>query len=208
MGDQECTASICMRFDFRDWLLRWKAPTIPYPPAFALRRRRRRYRQSDSQTRGRLASSSFVFLKGNSPRDIAIAPHLRFDTAFALEVIYYFSDELLDEYAKFVAERCDGPFVVTTLNESGPFLAARYLLRRLGIVERDGTVSTYTLREVAKASLGQIEKIPRCLRKGFDSRRAAKILNRYFHIEVLAGLPFGLPPIFDVYSGIVAMPRR
>lgn len=126
----------------------------------------------------------------------------KFDLALALETLEHISPEELENYLAEIAKalKPSGVFLVTIPNEIGPVFAAKHVLKVLFI----GNPEEYTPGEFVWQALGRTEKVRRREHKGFHYGRMISTLRKYFDVERIEGLPFGLlPPYLSFGMGVV-----
>lgn len=145
-----------------------------------------------------------IFKECSRPEDMVIPGGLTFDIAVAMETLEHLHLEVLDGYLQRIVA-CTRRFVfVTVPNEIGPFLLAKWLVKRF--LSRDADY--YTCAELANATIGRMHKVARKEHKGFDYRRLITHLDTYMEIIRVTGIPFAwLPPSMNFGVGIVGKIR-
>lgn len=151
------------------------------------------------------ARDDWRFLKATSPADMVLGADETFTLAVCMETLEHVPPALVDGYLRTIAVHLDGYFFVTVPNEKGVVFLAKWLAKRLLHARGE----PYTLAEVANATLGRMDRVPRGQHKGFDWQRLAQEVAAHFEVVEISGHPFGmLPPSLCFTIGIIARSRR
>lgn len=143
----------------------------------------------------------------HSARDLAPFEGRRFDYSMALETLEHIPTAVLTGYIEFLARVTKKKLLITVPVEVGPVFLAKYLAKRLFSDLSSGETETYTFAEVIAATRGQAHKVTRYEHKGFDYRDLITLLEQYFIITKVEGMPFAKWPYMSFQVGIVAEPK-
>lgn len=134
-------------------------------------------------------------------------PQGKFDVTIALETIEHLPLNDLEDYLKKIQEVTTGYFLISVPVEKGvPFLL-KHLFKK-AFLEVD---EPYSAKEFLHATLGNLKSVKRVEfgHKGFDYSELLRLLNKYFIIKEVDGLPFSfLPKQLNITVGVVAIPRK
>ncbi len=133
--------------------------------------------------------------------------HRRFDYSIALETLEHIPDPILHGYLAFMAGVTKQKLYITVPVEIGPMFLIKHLLKHVVSGCADAESHSYTLSEIYWATRGRADKVKRYEHKGFDYRHLITLLEHYFVIERVEGIPFKRFPMLSPQVGIVARPK-
>ncbi len=144
---------------------------------------------------------NFFFFQAASPDEMHLKSTDIFSIAVAMETLEHVPPQMIDGFLQKIAEHLEGYFFVTVPNEKGMVFLAKWLAKKL--LSKDA--ETYSITELANATLGRMDLIARREHKGFDYDTLIKIIEKYFDIVNISGHPLGfLPHSLCIGIGIVA----
>ncbi|HEY7986877.1 MAG TPA: hypothetical protein VIE17_08145 [Methylophilaceae bacterium] len=87
-----------------------------------------------------------------------------FNIAVTMETLEHVPPQMVDAYLRKIAEHLEGYFFVTVPNEKGIVFLAKWLAKK--ILSKDA--ESYSISELANATLGRMDLVARREHKGFD----------------------------------------
>lgn len=130
-----------------------------------------------------------------------------YDYTVSLETLEHIPDALLTGYIEFLAKITGKRIYITVPVEVGPVFLAKYLIKRTFTSLENAETDSYSLREVCWAARGRADLVERYEHKGFDYRTLIAMLEKYFTIVAIEGLPFKQFPHLSFQVGIIAEPK-
>lgn len=184
----------------------YDCPTLRYIP------KPKRYVGADAGWQGGIEDARMTFTQvpwidlvmSHSAQDLERYKGMHFDYAVALNTLEYIPEPVLRGYLQFLSQSVQKRFFITAPVEVGIAFLLRYIKQHLLGVERE----PYTWAEIYYAVCGRVEKINRFERKGFDYRNLVKLLNEYFTVVSVEGLPMRGFPMLSKEVAIIAVPKR
>lgn len=128
-----------------------------------------------------------------------------FDYSIALETLEHVPPEVLPGYIAFMAKVTKKRLLVSVPVEVGPVFLAKHTAKNLSPSWRGG--EEYKFSEILWATLGKVEHVERHEHKGFDYRALVRLINQYFEVVAIEGIPFKQLPYLSFQVGIVAKPK-
>ena len=157
-----------------------------------------------------MSSSHLPWMKlvmAQSVHDLAEYEGQQFDYSIALETLEHIPDAVLEGYIAFLARITKKQLLVTVPVEIGAVFLAKYIAKKTMPKLNNGETETYSLAEVYWATRGRTEHVRRYEHKGFDYRKLITVLEQYFTITKVEGIPFKRYPGLSFQVGIIAEPK-
>jgi len=130
-----------------------------------------------------------------------------YDIGICLETMEHVPPDMVEEYLAIFARSVKKAAFFSVPNEIGLPFAGKFLAKK--IIYRDSKDEAYTFREFCYEVLGQSKKVHRNEHKGFDYRQYIWLVEKYFVIERVMGVPYSwLTPALSFTVGIVATPKH
>jgi hypothetical protein len=126
----------------------------------------------------------------------------RYDYTIAMETLEHLKLKELEAYLQQLAAATNQYCFVSVPNEMGVIFSLKHLGKKLFLAVDE----PYTPTELWYTLLGRLDKVKRLEEghKGFDYRELIKLLEHYFEVQSIKGLPFTwLPIVFNFSVGIV-----
>lgn len=152
--------------------------------------------------------SSIELVMAQSVQDLTRYKDLRFDYSIALETLQHLPDKVLRGYLAFLAKITQKRLLVSVPVEIGPVFLLKHLARVLFTNLENSETEPYTWKEVYWATRGHTQLVQRFGPKGFNYHALLHIMNEYFNITHIEGLPFRRFPYVSLQIGIIAEPKR
>lgn len=146
-------------------------------------------------------------LHARSVKDLAAFEGKSFDYSVAMETLEHIPDAILRGYIEFLAKVTKKKLLLTVPVEIGPVFLSKHIVKRLFGME-SGDTETYTMKEILWATLGKTERVQRFEHKGFNYHHLITLLNEYFTVTKVEGIPFKPFPYLSFQVGIIAEPKR
>lgn len=117
-----------------------------------------------------------------------------YDISICLETLEHLPSKELDAYLRKISEATVHYCFISVPNEQGIVFLAKHLLKR---IKRSSSLEKYTSKEMMLAILGRQDKVKRLetTHKGFSHHQLIKVVNNYFYIKQIQGLPFKFLPL-------------
>lgn len=149
-------------------------------------------------------SPNFSFFLASSPEEMRLDGNDVFDVAVVMETLEHVPPQSVDRYLQKIAQHLEGYLFVTVPNEKGVVFLAKWIAKKL--LSTDG--DRYSLAELANATLGRMNLVPRREHKGFDYESLVRDIEKHFDVIDVTGHPLGfMPPALCFGIGIVARSR-
>lgn len=115
-----------------------------------------------------------------------------FDISLCMETLEHLPIYNYEKYIKTLAKHTNGFLFVTIPNEKKIPFVLKYLVK--STVLRKQKLDQYTYGEIWNASIGRLDKVKRIntSHKGFDYEKMIQVLEKYFTITSLEGIPFAM----------------
>lgn len=125
-----------------------------------------------------------------------------FDYSIAMETLEHLKLAELEAYVQQLASATTAYCFVSVPNEMGLIFLLKHLTKKLFLAVDE----PYTAKELWYALFGKLNKVKRLEEghKGFDFRQLINLLQQYFEVKSITGIPFTWLPIVCNFSvGIV-----
>lgn len=130
----------------------------------------------------------------------------KFDISICMETLEHLPLITLENFIRKLQEATRTACYITVPNERGLVFLLKYLVKRISGLH----VENYQSGEVVAATLGKMSAVRRNEggHKGFDYQALIRLLNKYFMIRQVSGIPFALlGPSLSFSLGMVCIPK-
>lgn len=137
-------------------------------------------------------NSNYHFYESHIPDDIKLNNH--FDISVCMETFEYILPEYLEGYIEKLFHLTNQYIFITTSNQRGLVFAIKHLSKSLLGYQ----VPKYTWKEFFNAAIGNMNKVKREYRKGWDYNQLIGHISKYFKIIEISSYPIRYLPGFGI----------
>ncbi len=142
--------------------------------------------------RNKWREKNYQFYESHFPDDIKLNSY--FDISICMETFEYILPQHLDSYIEKLFDLTNQYIFITTSNQKGLVFAFKHLAKML----LGYKVSKYTCNEFFNAIWGNMNKVKRESRKGWDYKFLIDRISKYFKIIEVSSYPFRYLPGFGI----------